>query len=122
MSAVSILRRRTSLADESAGPEKPVDLINIAAGTALIAGGLLMLGRQRRAGMVVAAAGSALALLDHEETLRAWWQQLPGFVNQVQGVIGQVQEKVSEITARRHSIVEALATAGESADLQRRED
>ncbi|MDR3738462.1 MAG: hypothetical protein P4L40_05525 [Terracidiphilus sp.] len=122
MSAVSILRRRTSLYDETAGPDKPIDLINVAAGTALIAGGLLMLGRQRRAGMVVAAAGSALALLDHEETLRAWWQQLPGFFNQVEGVISQVQQKVSEISERRHSIVEAFATSAESPDLQRKED
>jgi hypothetical protein len=122
MSAVSILRRRTSLADQAVAPGEPVDWINIAAGTALIAGGLLMLGRQRRAGMVVAAAGSALALLEHEETLRAWWQQLPGFVNQVEGVIGQVQQKVSQIAERRHSIVDAFATAAESPDLQRKED
>jgi hypothetical protein len=122
MSAVSILRRRSNLDDQTDGPDKPIDLINVAAGTALIAGGLLMLGRQRRAGMVVAAAGSALALLDHEEALRAWWKQLPGFVNQVEAVIGQVQQKVSEISERRHSIVEAFATAGESPDLQRKED
>ncbi len=122
MSAVSILRRRHSLADESAAPFEPVDWINVAAGTALVAGGLLLLGRQRRTGLAVAAAGSALVLLDHQDTLRAWWRELPAFVDRVQGIVGQVQEKVGEITAHRDAIADAIATAIESPDLQRRED
>jgi hypothetical protein len=118
MSAVSILRRRHDLASESAPPVEPVDWVNVAAGTALVAGGLLILGRQRRSGMAVAAAGTALALLDHQDTLRAWWHELPSFMNQVQHLVGQVQERVSEISARREAFVEA----NESPDLLRKED
>lgn len=90
----------------------------MAAGTALVAGGLLILGRQRRSGMVVAAAGTALALLDHQDKLRVWWQELPTFVSQVQHLVAQVQDKVSEIAARR----EAFAEAVEAPDLLRKED
>lgn len=122
MSAVSILRRRRDLALESAPPAEPVDWVNVAAGTALVAGGLLILGRQRRSGMVVAAAGTTLALLDHQDTLRAWWHELPSLVNQVQHLVGQVQEKVSEISARRQAFQDAVAEATASPDLLRKED
>lgn len=122
MSAVSILRRRHDLALESAPRVEPVDWVNVAAGTALVAGGLLILGRQRRSGMVVAAAGTALALLDHQDTVRSWWHQMPSFVNQVQHLVGQVQEKVSEISAGRHAFEEAVAEATGSPDMLRKED
>lgn len=119
MSAVSILRRRTSPEPEPAA--EPTNWLGVAAGATLVAGGLLFIGRQRRTGLAVSAAGVALAALDQQDTLRAWWRQVPGFVDQVQGLIGQVQEKVGEFNTRRESIVEAFA-AGESPDLHRKED
>jgi hypothetical protein len=119
MSAVSILRRRTSLAEQ---PAEPVDWANIAAGTALVAGGLLMLGRRRRTGMAVAAAGTALAMLQHQDTVRAWWFQVPSFIEHVEGFLGQVQDKVGELRAHREAFADAVAEAVESPDLQRKED
>ena len=61
-----------------------VDWVRIAAGTALLAGGLLLLTGQKRAAMAVAAAGTALAMLDQQEMLRSWWRELPGYIDQVQ--------------------------------------
>jgi len=122
MTAVSILRRRKELLDETARPLEPIDWVNVAAGSALVAGGLLLLARKRRTGVAVAATGAALALIEHQQALRTWWQQIPAFVEHVQDLVGQVQLKVEEISAKRDSLVEALATARESIDMQRKED
>jgi hypothetical protein len=50
-----------------------VDWVKIAACGSLLTGGMLLLTGQKRAGLVLAASGTALAMLDHEETLRRWW-------------------------------------------------
>ncbi len=47
--------------------ETEFDWIKVAACGSLITGGLLLLSGQKRAGLVMAASGTALALLDHEE-------------------------------------------------------
>jgi hypothetical protein len=91
------------------------DWMKIAAGGALIAGGLLMLSGQRRAAMAAAAAGTALAMLDQQETLRAWWRELPGYVDQLEQLIQQVQSTVDELAAKRNSLRRVLSKAeGES--------
>ena len=84
------------------------DWIKIAAGASLIAGGLLLLTGQRRAGMAAAATGTTLAMLDQQELLRTWWKQLPGYVDHVQDMIGQVQSRVEDFTARRESLRQVL--------------
>lgn len=84
------------------------DWIKIAAGASLIAGGLLLLTGQRRAGMAAAATGTTLAMLDQQELLRTWWRRLPVYVDQVQDMIGQVQSTVEEFTAKRESLRQVL--------------
>jgi hypothetical protein len=114
MGIVSIPKRK-SVSPEAANTPKTDsgDWVKIAAGGALIAAGFLLLTNQRRAGMVVGAAGTALALADQQETLRSWWNQIPEYVNQVQNLIGQVQKKVDAFTARRESLHQALTGHGE---------
>jgi hypothetical protein len=51
---------------------------------------LLLLAGERRAGMVAAASGTALALLDQQQTLHSWWNVLPGYIDQVQDVLAKV--------------------------------
>lgn len=84
------------------------DWIKIAAGASLIAGGILLLTGQRRAGMAAAATGTTLAMLDQQDLLRTWWGQLPGYVDQVQSMIGQVQSTVEDFTAKRESLRQVL--------------
>ncbi len=98
------------------------DWANLAAGTALVAGGLLLLTRRRKAGVAVAAAGTALALLEHRDTVRSWWIQLPSLVENVQDAVTQVQAKVRELADRRDAIIEAITSLGESQEMLRRED
>jgi hypothetical protein len=85
------------------------DLIGVAAGGSLIAGGLLLLTRQRRAGLVMAMAGGVLTLLGQQETVREWWEQFPGYIERVQNLIGRVQSSVEELTITRENLQEALA-------------
>jgi len=69
---------------------------------------MLLLAGQRRAGLVAAASGTALALLDQKETLRSWWNLLPGFIDDVQRVLGQVQGGVEDIAAKRETLRQIL--------------
>ena len=73
----------------------------IAAGGSLLASGLLLLTGNRKAGLVTAAAGTALALLDQQETVKAWWDALPGYIDDAQCALGKVEATVSELEQQR---------------------
>lgn len=83
--------------------------VGFAAGGTLVAAGLLLLTGQRRAGMVAAASGAALAMLDQQETLLSWWNALPGYIDEVQGLLGHVQETVEELAIQRERLRRILA-------------
>ncbi len=85
------------------------DWVKFAACGTLITGGLLLLTGQKRAGLVMAASGTALALLDHEETLRNWWAAMPGYVDRAQYMLEQVQDVVEDITEKGESIRRVLS-------------
>ncbi len=74
--------------------------VNLAAGGTLLAGGLLLLTGQRRAGIVMAVAGSALTLLGEQEIVRDWWEQIPDLLDHVQNMIGRVQSSMEELRSR----------------------
>jgi len=88
------------------------DWVRFASCGSLIAAGLLLLSGQKRAGMVMAASGTALALLDHEETLRNWWDAMPGYVDRAQYMLEQVQDVVEDITEKGESIRRVLSRRG----------
>jgi hypothetical protein len=72
-----------------------------AAGGALLAGVALLMGRQRRAGLAVTCAGTALALLDQKEAVQACWHALPGYLDQIERALAQVQEVVKDVADNR---------------------
>ncbi len=116
MGLVPISESKNDSAKVSNAPEaNTVDWIKIAAGGSLVVGGFLLLTGQRRAGMVAAASGTALALLDQQDALRSWWKVLPGYVDQIQRVIEQVQSKVEDIAAKRESLHQVLVKPAEEA-------
>ena len=108
MSATAPRKDRNAPAGPRIQRDDSTDWIKIAAGASLIAGGLLLLTGQRRAGLAAAATGTTLAMLDQQDLLRAWWKQLPGYVDHVQDMIGQVQSTVEDFTARRESLRQVL--------------
>jgi hypothetical protein len=83
--------------------------IGFAAGGSLVAAGLLLLVGERRAGMVAAASGTALAMLNEKETLLSWWNAMPGYIDQVQRVLSQVQATVDDVDAKREALHRVLA-------------
>jgi hypothetical protein len=99
--------------DFSATPEivesETMNWVGFAAGGTLVTAGLLLLAGERRAGMVAAASGTALALLDQQQTLHSWWNALPGYIDQVQDVLAKVQETVNEVAAKRQELSRVLA-------------
>ena len=93
---------------ESASQGDEVHWVTVAASSSLIASGLLLLAGQRRAALVAAASGTALALLEQQDTLRTLWKQVPGYVEQAQEMIGKVQDAVGDLASRRESLRSAL--------------
>ncbi len=79
-----------------------------AAGGALVPAGWRRRAGERRAGMVAAASGTARALLDQQQTLHSWWNALPGYIDQVQEVLGKVQDTVNEVAVKREALRRAL--------------
>jgi hypothetical protein len=75
----------------------------------LVAGGLLLLNGRRRAGLAVAASGTALAMLDQKEVLRALWNEIPGYIDDLQGMLGKVQGTVDELSAQRERLHRILS-------------
>jgi len=88
---------------------EPINWIGLTAGTTLAAAGLLLLSGKRRAGMVAAATGTTLAVLDQQETLSSWWNALPIYIDQVQRLLGQVQDTVNDVAVKREALRRALA-------------
>jgi hypothetical protein len=88
---------------------EPMNWIGFAAGGSLVAAGLLLLVGERRAGMVAAASGTALAMLNEKETLLSWWNAMPGYIDQVQRVLSQVQATVDDVDAKREALHRVLA-------------
>ena len=84
------------------------DWARIAAGGSLLASALLLLAGKRRAGLITAGAGTALAILDQQETVREWWNALPGYIDEAQQLLGKVEETVSEVAVQRDRLHKIL--------------
>jgi hypothetical protein len=80
----------------------------IAAAGSLLAGGLLLLTRQRRAGLAAASSGTALALLDQQDAVRACWNALPGYLDHVQRILDQAQDILKDVVANREKLGQIL--------------
>lgn len=80
------------------------DWVGIASGSALLAGGLLLLSGRKRAALVVAAGATAVTMLDQKETLQSWWHALPQHLDNVQRFLDQTQHRVENLSAAREKL------------------
>jgi hypothetical protein len=92
----------------SAGESCSVNWVTMVAAATLAAGGALMVCGRPRAGLVTAASGMALTMLDQQETVVAWWNALPNYLAEIQGVLGRVQETIDDVTAQHERLHRAL--------------
>jgi hypothetical protein len=81
-------------AQQSASP----DWTHYVAAGALVAGGVLVVTGHKRAGMAVAAAGTALGLLEEQEAIKSWWKNLPGYLNDAQDFLDKIEGYLKEAT------------------------
>ncbi len=75
--------------------------MGVAVGGTLLLGSVLLLSGKRRAGLMVTAAGTALALLEEQDTVRAWWNVLPQYLDDAQRLLNQAQMTIDDLSAKR---------------------
>lgn len=68
----------------------------LAAGS-LLAGALLLVTGYRRAGLAVAVAGGTVALLEHPEGVRNFWNSIPNFVHASQDFLSRTESFIDEL-------------------------
>lgn len=74
--------------------------VRVAAAGALATSGVLLMAGKRRAGLAVAVAGTTLTILDQQDTVRTWWSRLPGYLEELQGILTRAQGAVDELSAQ----------------------
>jgi hypothetical protein len=113
MGIVSLPKRKVHELSKAIGSQaESTDLVKIAASGALVAGGILLLTGQRRAGIVTAMAGAALTLLGEQELVRTWWEQVPDYVDHVENMIERVKSSMDELTVTRDNLHQVLTGTG----------
>jgi hypothetical protein len=84
------------------------DWLRYAAAGTLAAGGVLLVTGNKRAGLIVAASGAALAMLDQREAVSAWWNMLPGFLDEMSATLGKAQAAVQDLSTQGQKLREML--------------
>lgn len=82
--------------------------IRYAAAGTLAAGGALLVSGRRRAGLVTAISGAVLAMIDQEEAVCAWWNALPGCLDEIQDLLGRTQTAIEDLSAQGQKLRRAL--------------
>ncbi|UWZ83893.1 hypothetical protein [Occallatibacter riparius] len=91
---------------ESHNRSHNTDWMRIGVGASLLTGSLLLLTGKRKAGLLLTAAGTALAMLDNREVVAEWWQALPQHLQKAQHILDQTQQTIDDLTSKRDKIFE----------------
>lgn len=97
---------------EGAVPGQGTDSTNwirIAAAGTLAASGALLLTGNRRVGLVTAAGGTVLAMIDQQDVIRELWDRLPGFLEELQGLLSKAQTAVEDLSTQSQNLRKALS-------------
>lgn len=79
----------------------------VAAGS-LIAGAYLLFSGRRKAALAVAAAGAAVAVLEHPETAREVWEKVPGYLRAGQDFLVRTEDFIEDLAKKGEKFREAL--------------
>jgi hypothetical protein len=91
-----------------ANGEESVNWIRIAAATTLAASGALLITGNRRIGLLTAVTGAGMALLDQQDAVCAWWNALPGYLEEIDEMLGRAQNAVEDLSAQGQKLRRAL--------------
>jgi hypothetical protein len=97
-----------SLGTGAATPSQSADWTHLLAAGTVVAGGALMIAGHKKAGLAVAAAGTALVLLEEPEVLDKWWKSLPAYLAEAQGFLDKIEGYLNEASAQGHRIQSIL--------------
>lgn len=84
------------------------DWMRIGVASTLLAGSLLLLTGKRKAGLLATFAGTALAMIEHKEIVREWWETLPGYLENAQRMLDQATATIDDLNDKRDKIMSLL--------------
>ncbi|MGB7265006.1 MAG: hypothetical protein WBC92_05805 [Terracidiphilus sp.] len=88
--------------------DESTNWIRIAAASTLAASGALLITGNRRAGLLAAVTGTALAMFDQQEAICAWWDSLPGYLEEVDAMLERAQNAVTDLSTQGQKLRRAL--------------
>lgn len=83
--------------------------IRYAAAGTLAASGVLLVTGNRRLGLVTAASGAVLAMIDQGDAVRKCWEMLPEFLEELQGMLGKAQTAVEDLSSQSQKLRQVLS-------------
>jgi len=89
-------------------PVKQQDWTHLIAAGTVLAGGALMVTGHKKVGMAMAAAGTALALLDEPAVIEGWWKNLPGYLNQAQDFLEKMEGYIEGVSTQGRRVQSLL--------------
>lgn len=94
--------------------EKSSPALRYAAAGSLVAGGALYVSGCRRTGLLAAVVGTALAMLDQQETMRVWWNALPVYLDEAQTLLSRVQGAMDDVTVQQEKLRQVFSRDAET--------
>jgi len=88
---------------------KETNWIRLAAAGTLAASGALLVTGKHRAGLLTALSGTVLVMIDQHEAVSAWWNQLPAYLEEIQGLLGRAQSAVEDLSDQGAKLREVLS-------------
>jgi hypothetical protein len=108
MVVVPLSKKESNVGGSCANGAKSMSWVGIAAAGTLAASGVLLVAGKRRAGLLTAVSGAALAMLDQPEVVSAWWNKLPGYLDEVQGLLSRAQAAVEDLSVQGEKLRRVL--------------
>lgn len=97
-------------AGETLGQETDcTNWIRYAAAGTLAASGVLLVTGNRRLGLVTALSGATLALIDQQDAVRKFWDRVPEFLEDLQGLLGKAQTAVEDLSSQSEKLRKVLS-------------
>src|ERR1700722_14998433 len=108
MVVVPLTKSVRNTGESCTGEAKSMSWVRMAAAGTLAASGALLVAGKRRAGLLAAVSGTALVLLDQQETVSKWWNALPAYLDEVQGMLGRASAAVEDLSMQGEKLRRVL--------------